>query len=279
MLVNHKSPASIEAELLMSRSMHKGSFLLVEGPSDSRFWTARVNRNQCELVLAGGKPNLTGAMDRLDRKGFFGALGVVDDDFDSLMGKVSVSANIAVTDNHDLECMLLRSPALEKLLAELGNSAKISWFESSQNISVREALLQRGLAFGKLRWLSCREGWNLPFEVELKPAKFVHEDAWIVDEAKLLECAVAVGAPQELPQLLAGLPDADPWLVCQGHDLITILRIGLRKLLGDLKSHFDVDAVAGVLRAAYETPSLMATGLYTGVRQWEHSNSPYLIIA
>src|SRR5438105_471262 len=103
----------------MLRTQHSGAFLLVEGVDDARFFTTRTDSRRCRLVLAGGRENVLGAIAVLDRASFKGALGAVDADFDRIIGAGTAPApNLAVTDTHDLEMMLIQSPALERLLAE-----------------------------------------------------------------------------------------------------------------------------------------------------------------
>jgi hypothetical protein len=280
-----KSPGEIEAEVLMTRTVHKGSFLLVEGPDDLKFWRPRILDGKCELVDTQGKPNLLGAVGRLDTRGFTGMLGVIDDDGDSLDDDWRCpSRNLVVTDARDIECMLLRSPALERgVLAELGNPEKIDRFQQQSGVSVRERLLENGLAFGRLRWLSKRQGWGLDFG-KLKPERepFLSRETWRVDETVLLrEAASLQGAASadDLRALLDALPPADPWCVCQGHDLVEILRLGLLKVLGDLKPSHGKDQVASLLRAAFHDAHLAATRLCADVRGWEHANVPYRVLA
>jgi len=125
--------------------MHPGSFLILEGEDDHRFWRPRVTPRECELIIGDGKPNVEGAILRLDTRNFSGALGLVDDDFDRLQDRASPSPNLLATDAHDLECLLLRSEALERVLAEYGDPGKIRGFEDTHGGTVRDALLARGL--------------------------------------------------------------------------------------------------------------------------------------
>jgi len=81
----------------MLRTAFSGSFLVVEGDDDSRFFSGRVAR-ACEIVIAGGKPALEGCFAKLDAQRFRGALGVGDDDCESLNGKATPSPNIVITD-------------------------------------------------------------------------------------------------------------------------------------------------------------------------------------
>jgi hypothetical protein len=279
-LSEYKSPGDIEAEVLMMRQVHAGSFLLVEGVTDVRFWTPRVADGACELVDGNGKPNVEGALTRLDSRGFAGVLGIVDDDCDSLDFRMLPSPNLIATDAHDLECLLLRSPALDRVLGEYGSKIKIKNFEKSRGIGVRDALVGLGLELGLLRWLSRREGWPYPFG-DRGPARFIDKATWAIDTERLHSEVIVSGAYASVTDLRAAidtLPDHDPWSICQGHDLIAILGIGLREVLGTLKGGTGVDHIAAMLRSAYDDIELQSGHLGASIRAWERANAPYQIL-
>ncbi|MBK1644337.1 hypothetical protein CKO25_06640 [Thiocapsa imhoffii] len=279
-LLGHKDAGIVATEVIMTRQLHGGSFLIVEGEDDHKFWSPRVAPGQCELVIGNGKPNVEGAIARLDMSRFRGALGVVDDDFDGLKGRSRPSPNLIATDTHDLECTLIRSPALERVLAELGTSAKIREMEERQGHSIRDSLLERGLEFGRLRWVAQRRGWEIPFE-KLGPERFLKRETWLVLRNELHDAAVETGAVPSIGDLRAALetlPVADPWLVCQGHDLVSILRIGLMRMLGSLKPSKGVDDIAAMLRSAFDDQELHGGHFGAAIRGWEQANTPYLVL-
>ena len=125
--MNNTTPNKIVAEIKIRRSLHTGSFLIVEGKDDHRFWEVR-RHDSCRLIVGGGKNNVLSGVQRLDDIQFKGALGVVDSDYDYLTIRSSTSENLVTTDAHDLECMLCRSLALNSVLVEFGDSDKISRF-------------------------------------------------------------------------------------------------------------------------------------------------------
>ena len=275
-----KDPGQIEAEVIMNRQANQGSFLVLEGPDDHKFWRPRVALNACELVIGDGKPNVEGALVRLDKRGFLGALGIVDDDYDRLEGRTLPSPNLLATDAHDLESVLLRSSALDRVLAEFGDPAKIRRFEDPQDITVRAALLQRGLPFGRLRWLSLRLGWGLSFD-HLRPERFADSKTWVVDQERLYAAVTATGVVESTETLKAAtqmLPQTDPWSICQGHDLISLLRIGLQRVLGDLKPNRGVGDIAALLRAAYDERELHQGALGGSIDGWQSANPPYRVL-
>ena len=266
----------VAAEVKMRRTQHAGSFLVLEGRGDMRFWKNR-SHHDCRLIDGNGKPNVVRGLRRLDEIGFAGALGVVDSNYDYLAGVPLESKNLVATDAHDLESVLCRSSALDAVLAEYGSDEKIGRF--GQSAGVRNALLERGLVFGRLRWAAQR------FETNLRlPATraFVDERSWSVDEDGLIERAAGVNEGVEanvLRRQIAGLPPADPWHVVHGHDLVEILRVGLRNVLGNLPASIGVKEIASGLRLAMPIADLQSTQLWQDMQRWEHLNKPYLVLA
>ena len=73
----HKSPGNLVAEIKMNRTLHGGSFLIVEGKDDIRFWRARCHAT-CELIDGEGKFNVIGSIQQIATTDIAGALGIVD---------------------------------------------------------------------------------------------------------------------------------------------------------------------------------------------------------
>lgn len=272
----YKSPGTLVAEIKMSRMSHDGAFLLLEGKDDIRFWRSRRHLN-CELVDGEGKPNVVGAIRQIDTARSRGALGIVDSDYDFPTSPRAESDNLLYTDAHDLECLLCRSSALDKALAEHGDAAKIQRFEHA-GIDVRTALLERALVFGRLRWAArARPAIALR---GMAASRFVDENTWTVDGDKLIRETVSdADARAAIKMRLARLPDADPWYVAHGHDMVEILRAGLRRVLGDLPARIEAKDIAGLLRAGMSPEALRKTGLGAGVYSWQAANRPYSVLA
>jgi len=277
----------VAAEIILRRTQHSGSFLIVEGPSDVKFWREHTSKTDCLIRPAGSKPGVQGTLKKLNSIQFSGVLGVVDDDCDSLENRLLPSTNLVATDTRDLEGLLLQTELLEKMVFELGDTEKIATFENQNGLSVRERLLANGLVFARLRWLSKRKHWQI-FDTSkpghLKTDAFMdrkNPEIWRVDEDRLLQevalkCEMAT--TDELKTLLETLPAADPWLICQGHDLLKILRTGLQTALGDLKSTYTHEDLAAHLRLAFHDTHLAATQLYQNIRAWEQANAPYQVL-
>ena len=262
----------------MSRKSHDSAFLLLEGKDDVRFWRSRRHSN-CELVDGEGKPNVVGAVQRIDAARIPGALGIVDSDYELPASPRAESDNLLYTDAHDLECLLCRSSALDKVLAEHGDAAKIRRFEHDAGIDVRTALLERALAFGRLRWAVCREQPAIGLHRKIAVPRFMNEETWNVDRERVIRETVSDADVQVITDRLTRLPEADPWYVAHGHDMVEILRTGLRRVLGNLPARVEAQDVAGLLRAGMSPEALRKTGLGAGVYSWQAANRPYSVLA
>lgn len=273
-----RTVGDVVAELLMSRSAFQGSLLILEGDSDSKFFSRRIAKQSCQIVIAGGKITVIGAIIRIYQIGQAGILGVIDDDYDSQRGIPVPSPHIVRTDSRDIETMLIRSCALEVVLNEFGDQAKITAFELAESATVREALVLRSLIFGKLRLLNEQNQWNFEFG-SLSPWRFADVESWKIDEVAVIEfVSAALGKTKEaLSGALAALDVADPFVVLHGRDTANILAIGLRSRLGS--QQHPVDRVCQFLRLAFDDATAAGTMLFQNIRAWENANRPYRVLA
>lgn len=270
----HKNPGIIVAEIKMRRRQAiDRSFLIVEGSDDIRFWEARRHRDRCELVDGEGKPNVVATVGRLDIGHVGGVLGIVDEDYDRLMGERLGSSNLVAVSPHDLECFLCQTRALDGVLAEFGRPTKVRVFEARERIDLRTALLERAGVFGQLRWAALACDLNIDVK-EIRVPRFVDEKTWKVDRDGLIR-ATAAGLERELGRCIGRLSGVQPWRLVRGHDVLDVLRIGLKSVLGDLRTTVGVEDIARVLRAAAD---LEGTTVLEEIRSWERANRPYLVL-
>ncbi len=272
-----KDPDNVVVEVLMTRMGFAGTLLLVEGDDDSRFFRGRIDKDACDVVIAGGKLSVIGSIQRLDAQHFRGALGVCDDDCASLDGNPSASPNLILTECRDLDALLVQSPALERVLAEYGDKNAILKLEAAKG-PVRNILTKLALPFGRLRWLSTRDGLGIDFDA-LTPFRFIKPD-WSFNAGDLTSAAAAQlkESPHDLDARVSALPAVDPWLACQGHDLLAILAIGLGKggALGSRNP--GSKTIASMLRASLDSAHWLTSLLATEIRRWEAANPPFKVL-
>lgn len=261
-----RSPGSVVAEVVMTRAAMPGANLLLEGPSDSHFWRAHTDCTSCHIVICHGKKTVTKSLSMLEDMGIKCAVGIVDDDLDSVFGILQPSANVAVTDSHDLEALLLASPALEKVIAEFADLA--SEFETADGRTVREALIERAVPFGKLRYLAAMKRLPVGFEA-LYPPNFIDPDNWKLDVDQLIASFAKLGGlnADDVTSLLNELPDVPVWSLIHGHDAESILHCGLRKVLSS--RNCSREQLSSALRIAFDRSLLRKTNLWSWISDWE----------
>jgi len=294
------SPEDIANDVRMTRSQHRGSFALVEGRStDLLVFDRLIAQGSCQLTPADGKANVLGAVAILEADSFPGVLGIVDADRSRVSRDLPKSANILLTDGCDLESMLLRSPALDKVMAELGSAEKIEKLESERGKSIREHLAYLARPLGALRYISERDNLRLRFQERharrrgrerrqgLAFSKFVDREFVTVDRPALVRTVKNYSQLASLDEdgLLAQLESivADrrisSWDLSSGHDMVQILSLGLRKALGTRKEgEVSADALECSLRLAYEKEHFRASGLCAAIRDWERRNPAYAVL-
>jgi hypothetical protein len=274
------TPNDYANELRMRRSSHQGTFLIVEGTSDAKLYRQLTDANHCELVIARNRNMAIAILKILQEPSVPGVIAIVDKDFDELNGLLPDIPNLFFTDTHDLETMLLRSPALEKMIVEFGSKEKLEKFSKD----VREALLVAGCTIGYLRWISLKDSLHFKFE-GISFSDFIDKDLIINELALIKEVKNKSQRPSldinDLQQRLKQQkdPSHDRWHVCCGHDLMNILSVGLRKTIGtNNPTDITVEILERDLRLSYEQVYFQTTELYAAIGIWETHHHPYRIL-
>lgn len=264
----------------MSRTLHSGAFLIVEGDTDMRLYEKFTDNSHCILIPASTKNNAIDALQLLEADVFEGILVIVDTDFWNLDGVDPGNPNIILTDTYDLESMLIFSDALDKVLHDFGKLDKIPK-------PIRDKLLESTLPIGFLRWLSYHKIFasNLNFE-KLPFHKFVDRNSLIIDIDILIEEVKNNSKHSKIKEVeiktkIEELMDEehDPWQVCCGKDMTEILTIGLRHVFGKRNARsMTAEILDGILRVAYDDSCFCLTQLYNSVKEWERANPTFKVL-
>jgi Protein of unknown function (DUF4435) len=269
------------------RSTFAGTFLLVEGRSDKIAYGNSVDNVFCQFVVTGGKENVIKVLNSLEKFGCNGVLAIVDADFDHLESLSPQSPNLLRTDTHDLETMILQSPALDRILEVYASEDKLKGFGRD----VRATLLEAGMSIGYFLWVSISEDLNLIFD-NIDFSKFIDKETLAIDENKMIKVITDKSQQPGLnnaatQQKITAKRNSkhDPWQVCRGHDLVEILSIGLRKAIGSNKA-IDVEACSDERKNTLENQLILAYGaayffktqLYQEILAWESNNYPFQIL-
>lgn len=276
-MVEYHSPHTIAGTIRLLRGAFPGSILVVEGPTDARVYESLVSQDHCQVICAHTKANVIGAIEILLQAQVMGVLGIVDADFSHLEDDFPRTAGLFRTDTHDLETMIVLSPALDRVLAEYGSPQKLTDFERRSGTVVRDALLLAVLPVGYLRWLSIRLQLNLRFS-ELDFRRFLPDRAPLRPSIRHLVTTAKNHSQRhdlDTKYLVAEIERIaserhDPAQVCCGHDIVVALSVALRRLLGtNDPSRVSPERLEQSLRLAFRPDFFRATVLYTSVVAWE----------
>ena len=272
------TPDRIANSIRLLRGNHEGVFLIVEGHSDKLIYERLVNKQEVRVTIASGKNNAIKALSILEKEdNFRRVVAVIDADFSRIEQQIPDSNNLFLTDEHDLEMMLIKSAAFDKLLKERGSEEKIKAFTED----IRETLLKLGQEIGKLRWLSLRNKLDLKSE-GLKFVKFIDKEKLSINIDKLIRSIKNNSQKpsldeQQIKQDLSVISDEnhDPWQLYCGHDFISILAIALCKVLGTWNANdVKTEVLERELRLAYELSYFYQTQIYQLMVNWQSNHHP-----
>lgn len=275
------TPESLANEIRLTRSQRPGPFALAEGGLDGRIYR-RVLSSDATLLVARGRENALGALRLLEDEGAKDSCAIIDSDFRRLTGTPDLGENVHFTDHHDAECMVLNSPAFDKVIEIYARPTKVASWSGTHDL--RTKLLEVALPLGALRYVSDRDGLRLRFE-ELNLGRFIERRTLTVDVEQMVKTALSNSRRNDLDgsQLVEEVDKVvraryDPWQLVCGHDVVEVLSIGLTAALGSQKA-IDVRAeqLSRALELAYESAWFSGSRLEARMRRWEQSRGLLLL--
>ena len=282
----YHNPHDIANTVRMIRPMFTGAVVLVEGDTDARVYGKFTDSETCHIMPTFGKSNALGALDILRKDNREGVVTIVDNDFWALDNIEPEDENIFVTDTHDLETMIISSPAFDTVLDEFGSRPRIEKLRRP----VTELLLDAALPIGYLRWLSSpkKENLYLSFhDLDIPGIIDRNGKPITVDIGLMLKILrrTTHGTPFNIAHVRKKL-DAllqerahDPWQVARGHDLVHILAVGLREFFGNRVGRtVTYDQIDRILRLSYGFLEFAASKLYESLKKWESNHPRYKIL-
>jgi len=111
----HITPDRIANAIRQDKS-YQGVYLIVEGQSDYSFYTKFIDKKACQIEIAYGCLKVIAVISNLEQTHYQKVLDIVDADFKKLDNEILTSDNILLTDVHDLETMIIQSPAFEQVI-------------------------------------------------------------------------------------------------------------------------------------------------------------------
>ncbi|MBA7579403.1 hypothetical protein ES708_21273 [subsurface metagenome] len=282
------TPHDIANTVRMTRSLHKGAVVLVEGDSDARVYGRFVDEKRCRVIPAHGKSNVLTSLDIIENDSVKGVCAIVDSDFSCLDEDEITNENVMQTDTHDLETMIISSRALDTILTEFGSPPKIKRLGHP----VSDVLIKAAQPLGYLRWISSskQENLSLRFKNMSYAAVLVTVSGSIrIDIDKLLKevrlrshnnSSFNAGEIKNKIVHLLRNGHHDPWQVSRGHDLVHILAIGLREVFGNrYAKSVSYEQLDRILRISFGDAEFSETRLYKSILNWEEKHPDFIVLA
>lgn len=273
----------IVSEILMRNNTAKGKFLIVEGEDDMKLYSNFINTSKCNIRFARGKPNVLDVMTTLLTKGINKAIAIIDADFDHIY-KNKYMRTIFTTDVHDLELMIIKSEAFNKLLCEFCDLEKVEKIQRKFHEELKETFIKCSSIIGCLRFYANKNKLGLDFK-DLEFDFFIDSHTFNVDLKKMIVHVVGNSQIKNniSDELMEGLryhmeDDIDAWNISCGHDYIQIFKLGVENNLGFKKSmKLNCKDIERNLRLSYEYSHFKETGLYKKIRQWEKDTNDEIL--
>lgn len=273
-MIERLTASDIANEVSMMRSAFKGTFVVVEGVTDSRLYGKFIDPEGVMVLIAHSKDNVRRSVieSRTNRRDLR-IIGIMDPDLDRLNGR-TYPMPLFLTDNRDQEGMILASRALDDLLTEYADQALLKSFEDKHG-PVREAIARSAAPIGLLMHISRCDGLKLCFK-DMDYRSFIDPRTLELDMQRMVEEVISlskdpnIGRKDALSRLKRELKHLeDPWMAVRGHDAVEILTIGLAEVFGSYNSYgIKHGQVAGSLRLAFSYDYFADTGLYGDTSEW-----------
>ena len=258
---------------MMLATAFDGTVVLVEGITDRRLYGKFFDSDRVETVVAHSKSNVRNAVRELYRERHFERLiGIVDADLDRLYGRKR-NPPLFLTDTRDAEGMLLRSNAFKDILDEYGEKDRMDAFVDRYG-DIREAVLSAAYPIGLLMYISETRGLSLSFK-DLDYEQFIDRRTLRCDVRRMLDLVLLNSQPTNRPsaknimQMLNDEEEHDVWDVCRGHDLMSIMAIGLRHIFGGNNCrNITGNQLSGGFRLAFDEKDIVGTDIYRDADEW-----------
>lgn len=261
------------------------TFLVLEGEFDELLFRKFTDKKKNKIEIGFGYENVLKIIEILKDRSFYKVLGIIDSDFRALDEEVIELENVLTTDFHDLEMSVINSDSFENVLSFHVQKEKL--VTNYQNYDkFREHLFSVLKPLSFLKWLNKKEKIGLIFKPKnvdgkhLDFSKFIcNKDIKFTNIESLVKCVLnycqgkvtLTIKEEELKALLIDYnSDLDLNHISNGHDVITLIALSLRKNVSNMNSKsIYPDQLQRELYLGYEARYFQNTDLYNGIKDWE----------
>jgi hypothetical protein len=252
--------------------------VFVEGPDDVEMWNRWL---KAPPLACDGGVGVRKAIADLRACGLKGCVGIVDADLDRARRCLVSDDDIVVSEKHDHECDLLCSRAIDTLLLSLPQAERELHALARPDASVRDAIRARAIPFGLLRWVFDDRGIEFPSRLTPNNEEFLSRRTWKLGVERLLDTASSLlsitrsALDAEIDQRRALLGE-DEWLICNGHDVVALLRLVFATVHCAAERCRSEKTVAWALRNSLDSTDLQTFSMWQQLLSWERRNTPFV---
>ncbi|WP_180242422.1 DUF4435 domain-containing protein [Bacillus sp. AFS029533] len=279
-----KNPNRIVSEFQVKRNSNKGkTIVLVEGAGDIEFFQKIFCVKQCRYIDCNGKDNVKDSIRLLNNRSQNGFAGIVDCDFDKILGRVPLIKNLYLTDTHDIETMIMSSGVTLndyiKMYADLDDYEK---FLERTDTTIDKIIINSARIIGLLRYISIKNNFNLSFK-EIDYTKFLDANLEVNLSnlcKHIIDCSFSEIDNDYLEILFENEKKSEynDYEICSGHDITEILHYGMKFIFGSIKGKkISRDMIEERLRLIYDYKDFFETKISTELIEWENINHPYFL--
>lgn len=274
------------ANAIMLDNTFTGHYIVVEGVKDTKFFSKYIDHNGFRLREAFGNYKVKSVLEILTKRGFDRKLGIIDSDFNMLLGIKIEIPDLFVTDDHDLEVMIFKTKALEVVIRFYCSTSKVIEFEKAARTTVRGILFELAQQIAYLKLANKIYNLGLVFKPSTADGNQIKYKNFIDDKTlrfkgikDLIETVrnysngktTGMKSYEEIEERLRSEleKEYDVDHVVSGHDLSNILFLILKKTFSsNSRTLVDHNAIEDSLILAYDFSDFQKTRLFRSLSAW-----------
>ena len=279
------------ANAIMQDKRFLGYHLIVEGKKDEKLYGKFINKNEVKIRPAFGNEKVKRVIEILDERGFEKKIGIIDADFKRILNITENIGGLFITDDHDIEVMIIKTKALEHVLNIYCKDANIKAFEKKIGSNIREAIYDLGKEIGYLKLANKVYDLGLVFKPEspegnqIKYNKFTCSKSFnFLGSGALIETAInysrnrsnTIKSKSEIEERYKEFSEKelDLMQLVNGHDLANFLYILMKKILKSRSKMLnDFGCIEDSLILAYDFSFFKKTQLFAQIVKWSEKRN------
>lgn len=251
--------------------------VFVEGTDDVEMWKRWL---VYEPIACDGCVGVRRAIEDLRTSGLNGCVGIIDADLARITNCLLSDSDLVVSDKHDHECDLVCSPAMDALIASFPSDSEQALSALiAPHTKLRDAICERALHFGILRWIFHERRQEYPSRLLPSNSRIVAHNTWTIDLDELLSVAAQELSisRSELELVVAQRRGSivDEWQVCNGHDVVSLMHRVFSTHPGTAARCRSEMSVGWALRFALDSAHLQCFSMWQQLEAWEANNPPW----